>query len=150
MVKLYASIVLYHNNKKQLEKAINSFLNPELHVKLYLIDNSSKDELKELAKLDERIEYIFNNANLGYGTAHNKAMGKSIEDGVTYHLVLNPDIYFENGTLEELFDDLDKLSEKIELLLHDERGSLRTASLAYIRYYQQLADHSIIKLAELA
>jgi GT2 family glycosyltransferase len=95
---------LYYNKKEQLTKAINSFLNTGLKVKLYLVDNSSNDELKELDKMDSRIEYIFNNANLGYGAGHNIAIRKSIEDGVVYHLVLNSDIYFESGVLEELFD----------------------------------------------
>lgn len=67
------------------------------------MDNSSNDDLKELKNLDDRIEYIFNNANLGYGTAHNIAIRRSIADDVQYHLVLNPDIYFESGVLEELF-----------------------------------------------
>jgi len=104
MTQINASIVLYHNKKAQLTKAINSFLNTSLEVKLYLVDNSLNDELKELGELDSRIEYIFNNANLGYGSAHNIAMRKSIEDGVAYHLVLNPDIYFDGGVLEELFE----------------------------------------------
>jgi GT2 family glycosyltransferase len=104
MIQINASIVLYHNKKEQLIKAINSFLNTDLNVKLYLIDNSSNDNLKELAKLDNRIEYIFNNANLGYGTGHNIAMRKSVEDGALYHVVLNPDVYFESGVLEKLLD----------------------------------------------
>jgi GT2 family glycosyltransferase len=104
MTQINGSIVLYHNEKEQLIKAIGSFLNTSLDVKLYLVDNSSNDALKDLEKLDERIEYIFNNANLGYGSAHNIAMQKSIEDGVSYHLVLNPDIYFDSGVLEKLFD----------------------------------------------
>jgi GT2 family glycosyltransferase len=104
MTQINASIVLYHNKKEQLIKVINSFLNTGLKVKLYLVDNSSNDELKELDKMDSRIEYIFNNANLGYGAGHNIAIRKSIEDGEVYHLVLNPDIYFESGVLEELFD----------------------------------------------
>lgn len=103
MPQINASIVLYHNKKEQLIKAIESFLNTDLNVKLYLVDNSSNDELKELKSIDSRIEYIFNNANLGYGTAHNIAMRKSISGGVPYHLVLNPDIYFKAGVLEELF-----------------------------------------------
>ena len=106
--KITASIVLYHNKKEQLEKAIKSFLDTKLHVKLYLIDNSSNDNLKELEKIDERIEYIFNNANLGYGKAHNIAMQKSIESDTPYHLVLNPDVYFENEVLEELFGYMQK------------------------------------------
>lgn len=108
MKQINASIVLYHNKKEQLTKVINSFLNTDMKVKLYLVDNSSDDDLKELAKMDNRIEYIFNNANLGYGTAHNIAMRKSISDGVPYHLVLNPDIYFEKGVLEELFSYMEQ------------------------------------------
>ena len=108
MPQINASIVLYHNKKEQLIKAIESFLNTNLDVKLYLVDNSSNNELKELKSIDSRIEYIFNNANLGYGTAHNIAMRKSISNGVPYHLVLNPDIYFESGVLEELFSYMEQ------------------------------------------
>ena len=79
MPQINASIVHYHNKKEQLKKTIESFLNTVLDVKLYLVDNSSNDELKELKSIDSRIEYIFNNANLGYGTAHNIAIKKSID-----------------------------------------------------------------------
>ena len=103
MTNISASIVLYHNKKEQVKKAIDSFLNTELEAKLYLVDNSETDELKELAVDDERIKYIFNNANLGYGTAHNIAMRKSIDASTPYHLVLNPDIYFKKGVLESLY-----------------------------------------------
>ena len=102
MTQINASIVLYHNKKEQILKTINSFLNTSMSVRLYLIDNSSNDNLKELSTIDRRIEYIFNNANLGYGSAHNIAMRKSIADSVPYHLVLNPDIYFEQGVLETI------------------------------------------------
>jgi len=108
MNQVNGSIVLYHNNKEQLQKAIHSFLNTGLIVKLYLIDNSSNSDLNELANIDERIEYIFNNENLGYGSAHNIAIRKSISDEAPYHLVLNPDIYFENGVLENIFEYMEK------------------------------------------
>jgi len=101
--QINASIVLYHTKTKQLEKVIKSFLDTSLHVKLYLVDNSVNDDLKELKKLDDRIEYIFNNANLGYGKAHNIAIRKSIDENIPYHIVLNPDIYFNKGVLEELY-----------------------------------------------
>lgn len=103
MTQINASIVLYHNKKEQVLKAINSCLNTELIVKLFLVDNSSNDDLKDLANFDNTIEYIFNNSNLGFGEAHNIAIKKSIEDGVKYHLVLNPDVYFDKGTLEKLY-----------------------------------------------
>jgi len=103
MINISASIVLYHNKKEQIEKAIKSFLDTNLKVKLYLVDNSSNNELQKLVKIDERIEYIFNNVNLGYGTAHNIAIRKSIDENIPYHIVLNPDIYFDDSVLKELY-----------------------------------------------
>jgi len=103
MKNISAFIVLYHNNKEQVVKVIKSFLDTKLDVKLYIIDNSLIHELKELKDIDTRIEYVFNNENLGYGKAHNIAMRKSIEENIPYHIVLNPDIYFENNVLEKLY-----------------------------------------------
>ncbi|MDQ7062026.1 MAG: glycosyltransferase family 2 protein [Sulfurimonas sp.] len=106
-MKINATIVLYNNDKVLLEKAIYSFLNTELKVKLYLIDNSETNELEYLATLDNRIEYSFNNKNLGFGVAHNIALQKSIDDNIAYHLVLNPDVYYEGGVIEELLEYMD-------------------------------------------
>jgi len=104
MKNLNVSIVLFKNNPDAVKKAINSCLSSKLIYSLYLIDNSPTNKLSELSKLDNRIVYIFNNANLGYGKAHNIAIRKSIEDKVLYHLVLNPNVYFEKGVLEELYN----------------------------------------------
>jgi len=104
MIQINASIVLYHNDQEQLKNAIKSFLDTTLEVKLYLIDNSLNNSLKELNELDGRIEYIFNNANLGYGTAHNIAIKKSIEGSIPFHIVLNPDIYFNSEVIEKLYN----------------------------------------------
>lgn len=102
-MQIHGSIVLYQNDEELLKKAISSFLNTDMNVKLYLIDNSPTDDLKYLSSLDERIKYTFNNANLGFGKAHNVTLKKSIADNVTYHLILNPDAYFETGVVEELY-----------------------------------------------
>ncbi len=107
-MKINATIVLYNNDKVLLEKAIHSFLNTELEVKLYLIDNSETDKLKYLATLDDRIEYSFNGKNLGFGVAHNIALQKSIDNNVPYHLVLNPDVYYGAGVIEELLEYMNK------------------------------------------
>jgi len=102
-MSINVSIVLFRNDKDLVKKAIYSCINSILINKLYLIDNSPTEALSCLANLDSRIIYIFNNANLGYGKAHNIALRKSIEENVPYHLVLNPDVYFESGVLEELY-----------------------------------------------
>ena len=116
MYDVTASIVLYENDPKDIIKAINSFLNTDLNVKLYLVDNSSTDKLKELKNIDEkRIEYIFNNANLGFGKAHNIAIKKAINES-KYHLVLNPDIWFEKGNLEKMYEFMEKHPEIGQLM----------------------------------
>lgn len=97
------SIVIYKSNKIDVLKAINCILRSKLIKNLYIIDNSPTDELCEVSTLDYRIQYIFNNKNLGFGKAHNIAMRKSIKENVKYHIVLNPDIYFNDNVIEELY-----------------------------------------------
>jgi len=104
MKSINVSIVLFKNDQDLVKKAIYSCINSFLINKVYLIDNSPTDILSCLASLDSRIEYIFNNANLGFGKAHNIALKRSIEENIPYHLVLNPDVYFEKGVLEELYN----------------------------------------------
>src|SRR5687768_5071236 len=108
-IKLYitASIVLYKNKREILLKAIESLLDSPLQIKLFMVDNSPTNELKNIIE-DPRVEYIFNNNNLGFGKAHNIAIKKSMELGCRYHLVLNPDVYFNAGVLEELVEVMDK------------------------------------------
>jgi len=104
MKNINVSIVLFKNDQDLVKKAIYSCVNSVLINRIYLIDNSPTDMLSCLATLDSKIEYIFNNANLGFGKAHNIALKRSIEENIPYHLVLNPDVYFEGGVLEELYN----------------------------------------------
>lgn len=101
MYQLTCSIVLYNNNINVLKKAIESVLQSKLNIKLYLIDNSPTDDLKLLAD-NSSTEYIFNNSNLGFGNAHNIILQKKAEQA-HYHLVLNPDIEFKGGVLEDIY-----------------------------------------------
>jgi GT2 family glycosyltransferase len=103
-------IVLYKNEVIMLRDAINSFLNTDLNLKLFLVDNSPTDDLKVLVT-DSRIEYIHNPINPGFGSAHNIAIQKAIDLGAKYHFVVNPDIYFKG----------DIVSPMIEVMNNDSR-----------------------------
>ena len=100
-MNISGTIVTYKNTHEVLQKAIISFLNTALDVHLYIVDNSPTDELKILCK-DARVEYIFMNSNKGFGAGHNVIINNPSTMG-KYHLVLNPDIEFQPGTLESLF-----------------------------------------------
>jgi GT2 family glycosyltransferase len=101
-----SSIVLFKNEWTSINETVNSFLDTDVEVYLYLVDNSPTDELRKL-NIDSRIEYIHNPLNPGFGAAHNIAINKSFELNSTYHLVLNPDVYFKKGTLEIICDFMD-------------------------------------------
>lgn len=102
---LSCSIVLYNNSMDMLAQAIGSVLQCPMVQHLYLVDNSPQPLFSEPFE-DNRIEYIFTNNNRGYGAGHNIALQKSMEAQIPYHLVLNPDVYFDAGTLEVLLNYL--------------------------------------------
>ncbi len=102
MYQITGTIVTYKNSIAILSNAINSFLQTSLNCKLFIIDNSPTDELRILSS-DPRIDYIHNPSNPGFGAAHNIAIKMAL-DKSRYHLILNPDIYFEPGTLELLYN----------------------------------------------
>lgn len=101
LIKISGSIVLFNNEIDILSEAINSFLNSTIVCKLYLIDNSSSNDLKNI-NLDPRVKYIHNPSNPGFGAAHNIAIKMAMQDNSDYHLILNPDAYYSDGVLEEL------------------------------------------------
>ena len=55
---------------------------------------------------DTQIEYL-HLPNKGYGAGNNVAIRLSMTEGYRYHLVLNPDVYWDNGIIEELMAYMD-------------------------------------------
>lgn len=100
MKKIYASIVTFHTRHSDLKRLIDCVMKSPIQ-KLFIIDNSSNDELREFVKDNERIHYI-HSLNLGYGSGHNVAIKKSLDEGATYHVILNPDVYWHDNVVEEL------------------------------------------------
>lgn len=104
-MKLSASIVLYQTDLTPLKNVIDSYFACKSEaLQLFLVDNSPTDVLKSVVTMypDKEIYYIFNNENMGYGKAHNIAIKKSMEQGLSYHIVLNPDVVIQEGALEKL------------------------------------------------
>ena len=105
-MRVNAAIVAYENPRIMLDAAIQSILQEENEIhKLYLIDNSPTDRLAK--HFSAHTEYIYNNKNLGFGKANNIAMQKSIDDNIEYHILINPDIYFNKGVIKELVAFMD-------------------------------------------
>lgn len=102
-----SAIVLFHNERRILRASIESFLNTTLDVKLFLIDNSSNTSLMDII-IDDRVEYIKTSHNIGFGAGHNIAIKNAMAIGSKYHIVLNPDIYFDKEVIPEILSLMEK------------------------------------------
>lgn len=121
-VKIRASIVTYNSDIAILQKTINSLLASDIIGSVVVLDNSPLFQYNELENTynDPRLTFRFIGENLGYGKAHNIAIRQSLVEGVDYHLVINPDVYFEAGTLESIHSYMEQHHD-IGLLMPDVR-----------------------------
>ena len=101
-----ASVVLFNTPPEELENVVISLLKCEFLDGIDLIDNSSAP-LKEGYFLDEdKVNYIFNGENLGYGRGHNISISKTCASKSTHHLVINADVDFSPSDIDHLYQVL--------------------------------------------
>lgn len=99
-MKSSASIVLYNQNSDILNKCIEDILRfTNNDFTLYIVDNSPKDTLKTYTKHLDRVVYIHNPDNPGFGAAHNLALQMALNSQFDYHFVINPDVTFNNDVM---------------------------------------------------
>ena len=96
------SLVTYKTSKEDFDTITECVLKSDMELKLYISDNSPDDNIRLWCNNNSRVEYIYNNANIGYGSGHNVAIRKALVEGTDYHFVINPDIYFKEGTNEKI------------------------------------------------
>lgn len=105
------SIVLYRNPKDQIQKVIESVRRSYQNYRLVLVDNSPEKGGFDWYMPLENENYIFLNKNVGFGAGHNVAIAESRRFMSKYHLVLNPDVYFENEVLPKIVDYMEGHNE---------------------------------------
>ena len=117
MYDFTACIVTYNTNREDLSQIISCFQKTKLKFKLWISDNSEEDTLRSFINnfSDDRIEYIFNNSNNGFGSGHNIVLKKLMDDNfkekAEFHIILNADITFEENTIEKMVDYMRKNPE---------------------------------------
>jgi GT2 family glycosyltransferase len=99
---LTASIVIYNNTENDLKQVITSTVNSIIE-KIYIIDNSDNDNLKEyITNISGKMVYFQGHGNVGYGAGHNIALHEAIKDNSDFHVILNPDISFAPDIISTL------------------------------------------------
>ena len=95
-----SSIVAYHTPINELSHLLDCILHSSIDT-LYLIDNSSNDSLRELERMSPKVVYIYSD-NLGFGHGHNIAIQKALAKNADFHVVINPDVYWEGDIIKAL------------------------------------------------
>ncbi len=115
MYDFTACIVTYNTEQEELNRILNCFKKIKLKFKLWISDNSEKDILRNFIGnfSDDRIKYIFNNSNKGFGAGHNIVLQKLIEENEKseFHLMINADVFFEENTIEKIIAYMRKNSD---------------------------------------
>lgn len=95
------SIVTYKTSIEEVERCVHCLLASEHVAWVMVVDNGNDASLEKycIENLGDRVRYV-DHENNGYGSGHNIAIRESSEK---YHLVINSDIYFENGVLDYLY-----------------------------------------------
>ncbi|MBK1897718.1 glycosyltransferase [Chryseobacterium sp. YIM B02567] len=98
------SIVLYNTSEEDIQNIFKSLEAVKSQYKLYIVDNSPTDTLISFFENRDEIEYIHNPSNPGFGASHNIALKKTLEDNISYHFVINPDVYFTSDIITPMVE----------------------------------------------
>lgn len=109
MKRLAISLVLYNNRAEEVAKLAESIRASTLTADLFVIDNSPLDHAA-LFESCENAHYARNEKNTGYGAGHNLVLKNTLAS-YDYHLVVNPDIFFDPQVLERIVGFMDEHPE---------------------------------------
>ena len=100
--ELTISIVLYKQKYNEIKELLTNIESISKNTHTTIIDNGNDIELKnKILENHTNINYSLSN-NVGFGKAHNVAFEHAYLKNSSYHLILNPDVYFETGSIEAL------------------------------------------------
>jgi len=99
MNKVSVSTVTYNSDLVKLRSAIES-LQSLSYIEIVILENSSNTILDLKYK---NVKVINSKKNLGFGNGHNQVIFNHSKES-KYHLILNPDVYFDPIELEKLIN----------------------------------------------
>lgn len=104
-----ASVVTYHTPLEDVDNLLSSVENSIIDV-IYMVDNSADNSLQAYVSKYPKVRYIKNNNN-GYGGGHNVAIRRAFNDNPDFHIVINPDIFWEGPAIQILANFMEQHPE---------------------------------------
>lgn len=105
-MKVGISIVVHKTPATQLRTLLQCILATSVDYYVDVIDNSPDATLSAEVVTTERISYI-RVENRGYGAAHNVSFKRSLARKLDFHLVVNPDVYWDGDVLQGMVEFMD-------------------------------------------
>ncbi len=96
-----ASIVVHNTEPRQLTNAVGCILRSPQVSRVWIIDNSKEDSLRDVISRFDKVEYI-HVENRGFGAGHNIGIRNAKLTGCNYHLVMNADVEWDGDVISAL------------------------------------------------
>ncbi|GHT97343.1 glycosyl transferase family 2 [Spirochaetia bacterium] len=109
-----AAISITNTPKQQLYRLLECIKMADIDF-VYVVDNSYNDYYRIVEKEFENIRYIYSE-NFGYGANHNIALRAALDVGSDFHIILNPDIYFEPDVIPSLLHYMNENDNTVYIL----------------------------------
>lgn len=103
-----AVIIVTFNGEKWIQKCLNSILNADCKLQIFVVDNASSDGTIKLLKDFKTIQVIESKINLGFGKANNLAVKKAMEAGFDTFFLLNQDTWIFEHTISNLVQQMNE------------------------------------------
>ena len=107
-----ALVVLNYNDADNTLKVLGNTANYDVFDKVIVVDNASNDDsrirLKSYCEDNEKIYFVENHENKGYGTGNNIGIFVAKKLGMDLALIANPDTDFEERVIKVLKSAMEK------------------------------------------
>lgn len=111
------SIVIYNNSIDEIKECLGHFVNSPLISEVIICDNHEKSTIspESVEALSEKLIYISNPENPGYGAGHNLAYQNRTKK-TKYHTVMNLDVTAHNSIFKKLLDKAESDSSIVQIM----------------------------------
>lgn len=121
-----ASIVTYRTHPLEVERALRLASQSAIS-RLWVIDNGSDPRIRKLCDGTAPSVCYIASDNVGYGTAHNKAIRAAAAEGSRYHIVMNTDILYNPADIAKIaaYMDSDPTIASVQPCIKSDDGSMQ-------------------------
>lgn len=131
-------LILNYNGDKTLVNSIQSVLKSNYsNLEIIIVDNNSSDNSLQIAQKkfsqNEKINFIKNEKNLGFGAGNNVGIKFAFQNDADYVFLLNNDAFIEENTILNLIEvvnniDLKKKIGLVSPVIYNEKRNIKFKS----------------------